>query len=914
MPIRPATATATATAARALPALIAALLAWAGSAAAQAQAVPARTATPTAAKPAIRPVAKPLPPPMRLGKDVQPKAYALALTIDPAQPRHSGVVDIDVLLRQPSARIRLHAKDLTVQQAWAELGARRLDAKLRPLDASSIELYWPKPLPAGPARLTLHFSGTLQDKDVYGLFRQQDSGRWMAATQFESSGARLAFPLFDEPGWKVPWALSLTVPDALQAVANMPLAQEAAARPGWKTLRFETTPPLPSYLLAFAVGSFDIVDAGPGQPAASAAAAAASPFSLTPLRFITPAGRGAEAAFAAASTGAIVQRLEAFFDQPHPYPKLDSLAVPVTVGFEAMENAGLITYASTVMLAPPGGQTPRVQRDYLAIAAHELAHQWFGNLVTMAWWDDLWLNESFASWLGDRITHELQPGWGFDSAAVAARRDAMRTDRLLSSRRIAEPVRSDDELANVWDSITYQKGQAVLAMFEQWLGPLRFQAGVRRYIARHAWGSATAADFSAALAADDPALPDALRSFTHQPGIPRVAVQILCDAGPPRLHLRQSRLLALGSAAAGAADAALWQLPMVIRTPGGSSGLILAQAEAEHRLPDASCPAWVQANAGGQGYYRPVYAPGGLAALLAQPGLPVAERLAALDDAQGLAEAGDLPLADMLALAASQAGHADRRVVEQAAAVLAAARPLIATAQQAGYAARWQNALGERARSLGWLPRPDDTEDQSLLRASLLPQLADLGQDEALRSQAAEIARRWLADPSSLPVAQRQAVLQAAALGGDAGLYADLQAALLASSDRPERQDLLQALGHFREPALAERARQLLLNPQLDIRETRGALMRAQAADANTRQGLLRFVEARHAALVQRLGRDEPAWLPGPFGRACSAEEARQIEAVFAPQAARFGGGQRALAQALETVRLCTAWREATLR
>ena len=868
------------------------------------------------------------PPPMRLGSEVQPKAYALALTLDPAQPRHSGVVDIDVQLRQPSARIRLHAKDLTVQQAWAEVGARRLDAKVRPLDGSSIELLWPKPLPAGPARLTLHFSGTLQDKDVYGLFRQQEAGRWMAATQFESTGARLAFPLFDEPGWKVPWSLTLTVPEGLQAVANMPLAQDSpsptAARPGWKTLRFETTPPLPSYLLAFAVGAFDIVEAGLSSPAAQTGSPNPTSFNPTPMRFITPAGRGAEAAFAAANTGAIVQRLEAFFDQPHPYPKLDSLALPVTVGFDAMENAGLITYASTVMLAAPAAVTPRFRRDYVAIAAHELAHQWFGNLVTMAWWDDLWLNESFASWLGDRITHELQPGWGYDSAAVTARRDAMRTDRLQSSRRIAEPVRSDDELANVWDSITYQKGQAVLAMVEQWLGPDRFRAGVRRYIGRHAWGSATAADFSAALALDDPDLPDALHSFTHQPGIPRVAVDILCSDGPPRLRLRQSRLLALGSAgAAGGAgsagganpdDATRWQVPMVIRTPGGNSRLLLTDPEAEHPLPDAGCPAWVQANAGGLGYYRPVYAAGGLAALLAQPDLAVAERLAALDDAQGLAEAGDLPLAEMLALADGQAGHADRRVVELAVSVLAAAGPLIAPANQADYAARWQRALGQRARSLGWLPRPEDSEDDALLRASLLPRLAELGQDQALRGQALEITRRWLTERSSLPVAQREAVLQAAALAGDEALYEALQAALLASSDRPERQDLLLALGHFRDPALAGRARLLLLNPQLDIREARGPLMRAQATDAATRQDLLRFVQAQHGALVQRLGRDEPAWLPSPFARACSADEARQIEAVFAPLAARFQGGQRALAQALEAVRLCTAWRAATLR
>ena len=262
------------------------------------------------------------------------RAASLRRDIDPAQNRHRSVVDIDVQLRRPSARIHLHAKNLTVQQAWAEVGARRLDAKVRPLDASSIELVWPtSPLPAGPVRLTLHFSGTLLDKDVYGLFRQQEGGRWMAATQFESTGARLAVPLFDDPGWKLPWSLTLTVPEGLRAVANMPPAQATAARPGWKTLRLETTPPLPSYLLAFAVGAFDLVEARleypapPANPPAEPAdAPAVEAFNPTSTDFLTPAGCGPEAAYAAASTGAIVQRLEAYFDQPHPYPKLDSLA------------------------------------------------------------------------------------------------------------------------------------------------------------------------------------------------------------------------------------------------------------------------------------------------------------------------------------------------------------------------------------------------------------------------------------------------------------------------------------------------------------------------------------------------------------------------------------------------------------
>ena len=555
----------------------------------------------------------------------------------------------------------------------------------------------------------------------------------------------------------------------------------------------------------------------------------------------------------------------------------------------------------------------------MAIAAHELAHQWFGNLVTPAWWDDLWLNESFASWLGDRITAELQPTWGWDTAVQQARQQAMRADRLASARRIAEPVRNPDELAAVWDSITYEKGQVVLAMFEQWLGPARFQAGVQRYIARHAWGHATGNDFLAALAVQDPALPDALRSFTQQPGIPRIQADLLCSDGPPRLRLRQSRLLALGSAAgAGAAGGpakaghtSLWQVPMHIRTPAGLSRLLFKDAETTLALPDANCPAWVQANVGGVGYYRVAYGPQGLATLMAQPDLPVAERLAGLDDAMGLSEAGDLALSEMLAVAETQAGHADRRVVEQALVLLRSARRLLPANGQAAHADRVQRALGQRARALAWQARADDSDDDRLLRAALLPAVADLGDDTTLQAEAQRLTARWLLDRSSLDAALRPAVLGSAALAGDGPLFDALLAALKASGDRAERRDLLSALGHFRAPALAERARALLLDASIDIRESQWPLLDAQRADPAQTDGLLRFMQQHHAEVVKRLGRDEPAWLPAHLNQACSEEDARRINAVFAPHAGQFQGGARVLAQTLEAVRLCAAWRAA---
>ena len=880
-----------------------------------------KPATKIAAKPTAKPSVKstakqatqrpplPAPVPMRLPASTEPLAYTLHLVVDPAQPRHSGEVEIDLKLHQPvpvGGALRLHAKDLSIRAVWLEIGAQRLVGRVQPVDAERVDLRFAKPLPAGRARLGLAFAGTIAEQDVYGLFRQQEAGQWMAATQFEATGARLAFPLFDEPGWKVPWTLSLTVPEALLAVSNMPVASEEPAAPGFKRVRFEATPPLPSYLLAFAVGAFDVRDAG--------TVAAGHPL---PLRFITPRGRMAEADFAAGITGRIVQRLEAYFDLPLPYAKLDSLAIPVTVSFSAMEHPGLITYASTLLLARADEATPSFQRDYVSIAAHELAHQWFGNLVTMAWWDDLWLNESFASWMGDRITAEVMPGWGWQTSLQRARARAMKADRLVSARRIEQPMLTDDDLGNLWDPITYEKGQTVLAMFEAWLGPARFQAGVRRYLQRHAWGSATSADFFNALAVDDPTLPDALRSFTRQPGIPRLSVALLCDGGPPRLQLAQSRLLPLGSAASGAAPPR-WHLPLLLRTPAGTSRLLMTEAEATLPLPDATCPAWVLANAGGAGYYRVAYAGNGLALAAAAPGLSTGELLALLDDAQGLHGAGDIDSAALLALVQGVANHPAREVAEAAMALLAGLQPLVPPAQQAAYAQRWQAAFGERARALGWAPRPGDSDDDRLLRTTLLPRLANLGQDALLRSQALQLTRAWLADRQAVGADLRGPVLATAALAtgvgddepADAGpaLFDALLAALRASDNRNEREDLLAALGHFRQPALAERARNLLLDPGIDLRESLRPLLFAQARQPVPRAGALAFVARHHADLVKRLGRDEPAWLPSYFNNGCGAEEGRQIEAAFSQPAPRYLGGQAALARTLEAVRLCSAW------
>jgi alanyl aminopeptidase len=839
---------------------------------------------------------------MRLPASVVPQAYKLHLQVDPDQPRHQGEVEIRLLLQQPvpaRGAIRLHARGLQLREVWLESGARRWRGKPTQVDAERVDLHFGQPLPAGPAVLSIGFSGTMAERDVFGLFRQQEAGQWGAFTQFQADGARRAFPLFDEPGWKVPWTLSLTVPQDLVAVANMPVAAEEPAGPGRKRVSFQPSPPMPSYLLAFGVGRFDVRDAGNVGRDGS-----------LPMRFIVPAGRAADADFAAGVTGRILGALEAWFDMPHPFAKLDSLALPLTTDFGAMEHAGLVTYASSLLLASPAEHTPQFERDYVATAAHELAHQWFGNLVTLAWWDDLWLNESFASWLGDKITDQVQPAWGWHTSTQRARAAAMRADRLASARRIEQPVLQDEDMGNLWDAITYEKGQTVLAMFEAWLGPDAFQAGVRRYMQRHAWGSATSADFFQALAGADPALPDAVRSFTRQGGIPRLSVTLQCDGGPPRLQLAQSRLLPLGAAAVASQR---WQLPLRVRTPAGTTRLLMTEPDATLPLPDADCPAWVLANDGGSGYWRAAYAGDGLARLAAAPALSKGEWMALLDDAIGLHGSGDVSSAQAVALVQAAASHPSGEVVQAAMALLQHLRPLVAAGQQEAYAAQWQAAFGERARRLGWQPQPGDSDDDRLLRATLLPAVAVLGRDAGLRQQALQQAQAWLADRSTLGADLRLPVLTAAAQadapGGGATLFVQLLGALQASTVRTERGDLLAALGQFRQPGLPQQARAVLLQPQIDLRDSLWPLLRAQVADPDGRAEVLAFVLREQAALSARLGREELPRLPGLFNGACSSDEARRIDAGFGGPMARVPGGRAALSRTLEAVRLCTAWR-----
>src|SRR6185369_2442583 len=277
---------------------------------------------------------------------------------------------------------------------------------------------------------------------------------------------------------------------------------------------------LPSYLIAFAVGPFEFVDAGVAGS------------NRVPVRIVTPKGRAAEAKYAASVTATILTRLEEYFGIPYPYGKSDQVAVPVTMGFGAMENAGMVTYGQNILLADPERDTPGRQRGYAVTAAHELAHQWFGDLVTTAWWDDIWLNEAFATWMESKIVGQWKPEWRMENIDVSERLGAMETDSLVTTRRIRQPITSDDDIANAFDDITYQKGAAVIRMFETWLGPAKFRNGVQAYLKQNADGAATVTQFLAAISkAAGKDVSPAFSTFLDQAGVPVVSMDLQCDGG-----------------------------------------------------------------------------------------------------------------------------------------------------------------------------------------------------------------------------------------------------------------------------------------------------------------------------------------------------------------------------------------------
>jgi aminopeptidase N len=860
-------------------------------------------ARPPGPAPVAAALADPSPPELRLPGDVRPTGYALDLTIVPDQPAAAGRVHIAAEVDRPAQVVWLHATGLAIDRA--ELDGR--PARRVPGGADLVGLTLDRPLAPGRLAIDVAFRAPIDREKSRGIYSEREGSDAYVYTFFEPIDARRAFPCFDEPGYKVPWQLTFHVKADHVALGNAPVEREIAEPGGMKRVELAVSRPLPSYLVAFVVGPFELVDGGTAGRIG------------TPIRFVIPRGRAGELGYAREVTPRVVTALESYFDMPYPYGKLDVAVVPRYWG--TMEHPGLVAMGQPLTLIRPDQATRGRKLRYAVILAHELSHYWFGDLVTMAWWDDTWLNEALGEWSDMNITEAAEPSWRVRDGRIAIAANAMRADETLSTQAIRQPATTRSAIEASFDSqITYFKGASVLRMFESSVGAAAWRGFLQGYLRAHAWGNASAEDFLRD-AADHlgPAVAAAMRGFLDRPGVPRIAAQLRCPAGePPRIELTQQRSLP-----AGVADPqpAPWTVPVCLRSGTAATSfrdcVTLSSSAASFALgagaePARRCPSWLILNADAAGYYRSAVDPA-IARALLTPGSAIAraaaptpaERMMLVEDLRAGAARGELAIDQLLELVPVIAADLDAKVARSA--VDAAALPRAGLDDAMDRAARaWSHrTFGARARQLGWQRSPGDSEELHELRQAIVPLIAQ--DDPALASEATRIADRWLVDRTGITDDLAPAVLAVAARHGDAARFDRTLAAARATRDRTEHARLLGALGEFDDPDLANRGLALVLGRDLDLRDSVGIVHRVLGR-RETRDLGLAFVAAHLDELLARMRDDEAGgFLAALAGQFCDPDRRAEVARLTADRAEKFDGAPARVARALEQSDHCIA-------
>jgi len=839
-------------------------------------------------------------PTLRLPRNFAPKSNVVRLVIDPSKPGFTGSIEITANVVERSAVIWLHSRQLEIVKAVAKQASTEVALTATRHDKDELlELRAATPLDAGTWTLAIDYAGKFDSNNTTGAFRQTVAGSTYVYTQLEALYARRVFPCVDEPDSKVPWRLTLDVPRGLVAVSNTPGTETALGE--MKRVEFAQTKPLPSYLVAFGVGPFEIVDAGKTRTG-------------TPVRVITLAKRASEGAWAAKTTVPLVEALEDWFGTPYPYEKLDMLTIPLTVGFGAMENAGLITFTETLILHDPKASKDRLH-DWVSVAAHEIAHQWFGNLVTMKYWDDIWLNEGFANWMQAKVTGKLDPTYRDELGELTIRNSALNTDSLVSARQIRQPIEKPDDIQNVFDGITYNKGASVLNMFERYVGARTFQQGVREYLKSRAFGNATSKDFVSAIATAAGGkygdIEAAFATFLDRPGAPELTTTIQCTGNKPRVQLTQKRYLPLGAPTPPAQGP--WQIPVCVafddRGKRGEACTLLTTETGSLALPGTACPRWVMPNVDGRSYYRVAHTAQQIATLRdeAWNTLTWNERRAVVFDVRSGLFDGKVSLQLALPFIPKLLVGNDRFTIEAALALASDVEFLVPDELRGKYE-HWLRATFSAAATVaGFEPKQGDSLDVETTRSALIDTVAWTGRDPALVAKAVKLSARYRELPQSI----RGMVLTIAA-DAKPELFEQLRKQVYVEPDRTRRGEMFGALGAVRDPVLHAKALELTLDTKLDLRETQ-ELFQSGSTEANREIGRAFFVKHTDEVLA-RLPQDGTAgqvsgfaWL---FSATCKAERRDEIVAYITKTFAHLPGGTRTVKQAIESMDTCIVKRK----
>jgi puromycin-sensitive aminopeptidase len=828
----------------------------------------------------------------RLPKSPNPERYDLNLSVDPARDRFEGELEIALRTGSGARRVELHAADLDIEEASArDAGGpvRVARIALRPKQ-ERIALELARPLRGPGASLRLRYSGPIRS-DLRGLYLARSGKRRYAVTQLEAADARRFFPCFDEPDRKARFRLSVTTPRQNEIISNSP-AEKTEVHGRTKTTHFAETPPLSTYLIALIVGELE------GSRARRSG--------RTPIRVWHVPGKGGLTDFALEAAAASLARLEKYFGLPYPYAKLDLIAVP-DFEFGAMENAGAVTFRETLLLVDPRTVTHAEKKRVAEVIAHELAHMWYGDLVTMAWWDDLWLNEAFATWMAFTIVDQWKPDWKMWLDFQHHRAAAFGLDAMRNTHPIYAAVETPAEATENFDAITYEKGASVVRMIERWLGAATFRKGVRSYIRRHRESNARAADLWGALeeASGRPVAP-VVRAWIERPGFPLVSVRRARRGGRERLELRQERFFA-SPKESDEARRASWPIPALIRVRGTRGRdrlerLLLSRSRQSADLGGAGSVRWVYANAEEGGFYRPLHDAAllhGISSELAR--LDPAERLGLLGHQWAGLRANRAPLDDFLHLVEALETEPEPEVLDGLIGPLGLLEDLVAPAAERGEPTRFRAWVASVFRPAfddhGWVAGRREPRDRGLRRAALLRLVGGVAEDPEVLPDAERHLANYLRRRTALDANLAGPVVELGARLGDKRRYEQYLTAMRRAATPQERTRFELALGSFRDPALVGRTLELSLGDDIPTQDVVPLLVRLLQNRA-AREATWRFLQERWADVSPRV----PAGLASRLINALPALQTR----AYRKQVADFFKAHpqptatRALKQALE--------------
>ena len=844
---------------------------------------------------------------VRLSDAATPSAYSLEIRIDPNQPAFSGRVVIDLQLNARTRTIALHGEDMRVSAA----SIRPLSGEGAPLEASWSQTHKDgtavvtlcdecPDLDVGAYQLTIDYEADFAD-DLDGLYRVKYDGEWYAFTQFEPLAARRAFPSFDEPKFKTPFDVTLVVKKEHTAIANEE-ALERTPQDQWQRIRFKTTEQSPTYLVAFAVGPFDILEGEPIAP---------SEWRSQPIRLrgIAAKGKAPALKYALDAHREVLLYQESYLKTGYAFGKIDFIAVP---DFQAgaMENTGAITYRDFLLLIDPKTATIDQRRSSLSVIAHELAHQWFGNLVTMPWWDDLWLNESFATWFEGRTLKAIRPQWNPGIGDRRGHLNVMKRDAQKSARQIRQPVLSTSDVRDSFDGITYTKGSAVLTMLEEFLGTEPFARTIATYLNQYKHGHATASDFISSLKGLSEDAGDALSSFISQPGLPLLNMRFGCHENTLKVQFEQRRFQPIGAELPESERG--WRPPFCLRSNETPSKVVCGYATPGASFSLGACDdnqVWIP-DAGGTAYARWNFEdPKRQQALIESlPNLNIAERITVGSNAEALLDAGLLSPSQLVNVAEGLIRAGDRWSQSIAFNWISNWQENILTDENQEALTTWAKErladIPEKFRTVHF--DPTEKEADTLHRRTVLGFLTDVAQDTAARTKMADLGSAWLdasAGSLDLPESFAGMAMRLYAEQRSDEAFERLTRALSTETDPSRRRTLLRGLSALRG-ASSERLWSSINDLSLRSNEKTSVLVRNGAQPEN-RKASWDWLVANAASMKGNVPEWHFSWLPYMASRPCTAQRSADIESIFKPLFSDIDGGERSLKKLRESMAQC---------